>query len=114
MVSAIALVTGVSAVFVGSLLLRTWLRHGGASGTSHFRRIQILGHAAVGILAVVLVVIHLVAGQDPRLGWTAVVLLFTPDSSGRRCSCRGGGGAARGCTGATTRPASTPPRTTSG
>ena len=53
MVSAIALVTGVSAVFVGSLLLRTWLRHGGASGTSHFRRIQILGHAAVGILGVV-------------------------------------------------------------
>jgi hypothetical protein len=54
MVSAIALVTGVSAVFVGSLLLRTWLRHSGASGTSHFRRIQILGHAAVGILGVVL------------------------------------------------------------
>jgi hypothetical protein len=57
MVSAIALVTGVSAVFVGSLLLRTWLRHGGASGTSHFRRIQILGHAAAGILGAVLVIV---------------------------------------------------------
>jgi hypothetical protein len=66
MVGATALVTGVSAVFVGSLLLRTWLRHGGASGTSHFRRIQILGHAAVGILGVVLVVVHLAAGRDPR------------------------------------------------
>jgi hypothetical protein len=53
MVTAIALVTGASAVFVGPLLLRTWLRHGGASGTSHFGRIQILGHAAVGILGVV-------------------------------------------------------------
>ena len=63
MVSAIALVTGVSAVSVGSLLLRTWLRHGGASSTSHFRRIQILGHAAVGILGVVLVVVHLAAGR---------------------------------------------------
>ena len=77
MVSATALVTGVSAVFVGSLLLRTWLRHGGASGTSHFRRIQILGHAAVGILGVVLVVVHLAAGRDPRWGWTAVVVLLT-------------------------------------
>lgn len=77
MVSAIALVTGVSAVFVGSLLLRTWLRHGGASGTSHFRRIQILGHAAVGILGVVLMIVHLAAGRDPRWGWTAVAVLFT-------------------------------------
>ena len=77
MVSAIALVTGVSAVFVGSLLLRTWLRHAGASGTSHFRRIQILGHAAVGIFGVVLVVVHLADGRDPRWGWTAVVVLLT-------------------------------------
>jgi hypothetical protein len=77
MVGVIASVTGASAVFFGSLLLRTWLRHGGASGTSHFRRIQIVGHAAVGILAVVLVVIHLVARHNPRLGWTAVVLLLT-------------------------------------
>ena len=75
MVSEIALVTGVSAVFVGSLLLRTWLRHGGASSTSHFRRIQILGHAAVGILGVVLVVV-LAVGRDPRWGWTAVVVLL--------------------------------------
>ena len=115
MVSAIALVTGVSAVFVGSLLLRTWLRHSGASGTSHFRRIQILGHAAVGILGVVLVVVHLAAGRDPRWDWTAVVVLLTAGLLlGRRRSCRGGGGAARGCMGTTTRPASTPPRTTSG
>ena len=66
MVSAIALISGVSAVFVGSLLVRTWLGHGGASGTSHFRRIQIMGHAAVGILGVVLVVVHLAASRDPR------------------------------------------------
>jgi hypothetical protein len=82
MVSAIALITGVSAVSVGSLLLRTWLRHGGASGTSHFRRIQILGHAAVGILGVVLVVVHLAADRDPRWGWTAVVVLFTASTLG--------------------------------
>ncbi len=77
MVSVIALVTGASAIFFGSLLLRTWLRHGGVSGTSHFRPFQILGHAAVGILAVVSVIIHLAAGRDPRWGWTAVVLLVT-------------------------------------
>jgi hypothetical protein len=77
MVSVIALVTGASAIFFGSLLLRTWLRHGGASGTSHFRPFQILGHAAVGILAVVSLIIHLAAGRDPRWGWTAVVLLLT-------------------------------------
>jgi hypothetical protein len=82
MVIAIALVTGVSAVFVGSLLLRTWLRHGGASGTSHFRRIQILGHAAVGILGAVLMIVHLAAGRDPRWGWTAVVVLFTASTLG--------------------------------
>jgi hypothetical protein len=58
MVGAIALITGASAVFVGSLLLRTWLGHGGDSGTSHFRRIQILSHAAVGILGVILMVVH--------------------------------------------------------
>jgi hypothetical protein len=77
MVSVMALVTGASTIFVGSLLLRTWLRHGGASGTSHFRPLQILGHAAVGILAVVWVIIHLAAARDPRWGWTAVVLLVT-------------------------------------
>jgi hypothetical protein len=77
MVSVIALVTGASAIFFGSLLLRTRLRHGGASGTSHFRPFQILGHAAVGILAVVSLIIHLAAGCDPRSGWTAVVLLLT-------------------------------------
>jgi hypothetical protein len=77
MVSAIALVSGVSAVFVGSLRLRTWLRYGGASGTSHFRRVQILGHAAVGIAGVVLVVVHLVASRDSRWGWTAVGVLLT-------------------------------------
>ena len=77
MVSAVGLVTGVSAGFVGPLLLRIWRRHGGASGTSHFRRIQILGHAAVGILGVVLVVVHLAASRDPRWGWTAVVVLLT-------------------------------------
>jgi hypothetical protein len=82
MVTAIALVTGVSAAFVGSLLLRTWLRHGGASGTSHFGPIQILGHAAVGILGVVLVVVHLAADRDPRWGWTAVVVLFTASALG--------------------------------
>lgn len=82
MVTAIALVTGVSAVFVGSLLLRTWLRHGGASGTSHFGRIQILGHAAVGILGVVLLVVHLAADRDPRWGWTAVAVLFTASTLG--------------------------------
>jgi hypothetical protein len=76
-VGVIALVTGASAIVFGSLLLRTWLRHGGASGTSHFRPFQILGHAAVGILAVVSVIIHLAAGRDPRWGWTAVVLLLT-------------------------------------
>jgi hypothetical protein len=81
-VSAIALVTGVSAVFVGFLLLGTWLRHGGASGTSHFRRIQILGHAAVGILGVVLVVVQLAADRDPRWRWTAVVVLFTASALG--------------------------------
>ena len=77
MVSVIALVTGASAIFFGSLLLRTWLRHGGVSGTSHFRSLQILCHAAVGILAVVSLIIHLAAGRDPRWGWTAVVLLLT-------------------------------------
>jgi hypothetical protein len=76
-VGVIALVTGASAIVFGSLLLRTWLRHGGASGTSHFRPFQILGHAAVGILAVVSVIIHLAADRDPRWGWTAVVLLLT-------------------------------------
>jgi hypothetical protein len=82
MVCAIALVTGVSAVFVGSLLLRTWLRYGGASGTSHFRRIQILGHAAVGILGVVLVSVHLAAGRDPRWDWTALWCSLLPAPSG--------------------------------
>jgi hypothetical protein len=82
MVSAIALVTGASAVFVGSLLLRTWLHHGGASGTSHFRCIQILGHAAVGIVGVILAVVHLAAGRDPRWGWTAVVVLLTAGTLG--------------------------------
>jgi hypothetical protein len=82
MISAIALVTGASAAFVGSLMLRTWLRYGGASGASHFRRIQILGHAAVGIVGVVLVVVHLAAGRDPRLGWTAVVVLLTAGTLG--------------------------------
>ena len=32
---------------------------------------------AVGILAVVSLIIHLAAGRDPRWGWTAVVLLLT-------------------------------------
>ena len=96
MVNAIALVTGVSAVFVGSLLLRTWLRHGGASGTSHFRRIQILGHAAVGILGVVLVVIHLAADRDPRWGWSAVVLLFTANILGATMLVAGPQGAVWG------------------
>ena len=82
MVNAIALVTGVSAVFAGSLLLRTWFRHGGASGASHFRRIQILGHAAIGMLGVVVVVVHLAAGRDPRWGWTAVVVLLTASTLG--------------------------------
>jgi hypothetical protein len=77
MVSVIALVTAASAIFFGSLLLRTWLSHGGAFGTSHFRPFQILGHAAVGILAVISLIIHLAAGSDPRWGWTAVVLLLT-------------------------------------
>ena len=77
MAGVIALVTGASALFFGSLLLRTWLRHGGTSGNSHFRRLQILGHGAVGILAVVVLVIHLAAGRDPRWGWAAVVLLLT-------------------------------------
>ena len=77
MVGALVVVTGASAIFFGSVLLRTWLRQGGASGTSHFRPLQILGHAAVGILGVVAVIIHLAAGRDPRWGWTAVVLLLT-------------------------------------
>src|SRR5215203_2327838 len=77
MVGVIALVTGVSAVFLGSVLLRTWLRHGGASGTSHFRPPQILGHGAIGMLAVILVAVYLAVGRDPRWGWTAVVLLVT-------------------------------------
>ena len=77
MVGALVVVTGASAIFFGSVLLRTWLRQGGASGTSHFRPFQILGHAAVGILGVVAVIIHLAAGRDPRWGWTAVVLLLT-------------------------------------
>ena len=72
-----ALVTGASAIFFGIRLLNTWLRNGGASGASHFKPLQILGHAAVGILAVVSVIIHLAAGRDPRWGWTAVVLLVT-------------------------------------
>jgi hypothetical protein len=80
MVGVIASVTGASAVFSGSLPLRTWLRHGGASGTSHFRRIQILGHAAVGIVGGVLVVVHLAAGRDPRWGWTAVVVTAPPNA----------------------------------
>jgi hypothetical protein len=75
MISVIASVTGVSAIFVGLLLLTTWLRHGGVSGTSHFRPLQIFGHAAVGILAVASVVIHVTAGRNPRWGWTAVLLL---------------------------------------
>ena len=114
MVSATALVTGVSAVFVGSLLLRTWLRHGGASGTSHFRRIQILGHAAVGILGVVLVVVHLAAGRDPRWGWTAVVVLLTAGLLGARMFLPWWRRGRKGLYGDTTLPASTPPRTTSG
>jgi hypothetical protein len=77
MISMITLVCGVSAVVFGSVLLRTWLRHGGASGTSHFRRLQIFGHAAVGIIAVVLVAIYLAAGKNPRWGWAAVALLLT-------------------------------------
>ena len=107
MVSAIALVTGVSAVFVGSLLLRTWLRHGGASGTSHFRRIQILGHAAVGILGVVLVVVYLAADRDPRWGWTTVVVLFTASALGATMFGPWWWRGRRGCMGTTTRPAST-------
>jgi hypothetical protein len=75
MLSAIAMIAGVSAFCVGSLLLRTWLRHGGASGASHFRRVQILGHAAVGVLGVVLVVGHLAVDRDLRWGWAAVVVL---------------------------------------
>jgi hypothetical protein len=114
MVSAIALVSGVSAVFVGSLLLRTWLRHSGASGTSHFRRIQILGHAAVGILGVVLVVVHLAAGRDPRWGWTAVVVLLTAGLLGATMFLPWWWRGRKGLYGTTTRPASTPPRTTSG
>ena len=43
---------------------------------------QILGHAAVGILGVVLVVVHLAADRDPRWGWTAVVVLFTASALG--------------------------------
>ena len=77
MVSVVALVTGASTIFFGSLLLRTWLRHGGVSGNSHFRPFQILSHVAVGILAIVAVIIHLAADRDPRWGWTAVVLLVT-------------------------------------
>ena len=80
MVSAIALVTGVSAVSVGSLLLRAWLRHGGAYDTSHFRRIQILGLCGGRDPRVVLVVGHLAAGRDPRSGWVAV--LFTASTLG--------------------------------
>ena len=114
MVRAIASVTGVSAVFVGSLLLRTLLRHGGASGTSHFRRIQILGHAAVGILGVVLVVVHLAAGRDPLWGLTAVVVLFTASTLGATMFLPWWWRGRKGCMGTTTRPASTPPRTTSG
>ncbi|BAK33569.1 hypothetical protein MLP_05550 [Microlunatus phosphovorus NM-1] len=82
MVSAIALVAGVSAVIAGSLLLRTWIRHGGASGTTHFKRVQILGHASVGILGVILLIVHLAAIQDPRWGWTTVVVLFTASALG--------------------------------
>ena len=63
MVNVMALVTGASAIFFGIRLLNTWLRHGGASGASHFKPLQILGHAAVGILAVVSVIIHLAAGS---------------------------------------------------
>lgn len=86
MVSAIALVTGVSAVSVGSLLLRTWLRHGGACGTSHFRRIQILGHAAVGILEWSWwSAISQPAGIRGLAGWRCSL---PPAPSGRRCSCR--------------------------
>ena len=114
MVSATALVTGVSAVFVGSLLLRTWLRHGGASGTSHFRRIQILGHAAVGILGVVLVVVHLAAGRDPRWGWTAVVVLLTAGLLGATMFLPWWRRGRKGLYGDNDPPASTPPRTTSG
>jgi len=91
-------------------LITVWLRHGGASGTSHFRRIQILGHAAVGILGVVLVVIHLAADRDPRWGLVrGGAALYCQHPRGDDV----GGGAARGCMGTSTRPASTPPRTTS-
>ena len=114
MVGVIALVTGASAVFFGSLLLRTWLRRGGASGTSHFRRLQIFGHAAVGILAVVLVVVHLAVGRDPRWGWTAVVLLLTASLLGATMFLPWWSRGRKGLYGDHDPAGFTPPRTTSG
>ena len=82
MISTVAVASGISAAVVGAMLLRTWLRHGGASGNSHFRRLQILGHATVGLLGVVLVLIHLAAHRDPTWGWSAVAVLFTASALG--------------------------------
>jgi hypothetical protein len=39
-------------------------------------------HAAVGILGVVLVAVHLAADRDPRWGWSALVVLFTASCLG--------------------------------
>jgi hypothetical protein len=76
MIGVVALVSGAAAVSVGGFLLWTWLRRGGASGSTHFRPIQIFGHAAVGIAGVLLVVVYLLADLDPRWGRATAITLF--------------------------------------
>jgi hypothetical protein len=75
MLGILAMVTGVSAVLMGSVLLTIWLRHGGAAGRSHFRGVQILGHATAGIVGLILLVVYVVAVHTRGMGWTTVALL---------------------------------------
>lgn len=76
MVGVLALLAGVVAVGLGSVLLRTWLKHGGSSGDSHIKRLQIAGHATVGSVGVVLVAIYVFTHGAPQLGWSAVAILI--------------------------------------
>jgi len=82
MLTVSALVAGAAALVLGAVLLRTWLRHGGTSGTTHIKRIQIFGHASVGVIGVILLICHLAADRDPAWGWTAVVVLLVAGTLG--------------------------------
>jgi hypothetical protein len=75
MFGILAMITGVSAVLMGSVLLAIWLRHGGAAGRSHFRGFQVLGHATAGVVALILLVVYLAAVHTRGMGWTSVALL---------------------------------------